>query len=154
MKIIELTQGRSTVVDDEDYEFLSQWKWQVTTKGYVYRMFKVNGKNKAIPLHRLLLKPPKHLQVDHINGDKLDNRKENLRAVNQFQNMANRPKLGQSSSIYLGVSKVGDKWAAFVEHNRRTVHLGLFKLQRHAAMARDLWAKDIYGEQYYQPNFP
>lgn len=92
MKIITLNTGKQVKVDADDYEFLSQWKWS-EVNGYASRSTKVAGrKNRAVLMHRVILGlshgDPRH--ADHINHDRLDNRKRNLRVVTASQNCHNR----------------------------------------------------------------
>jgi hypothetical protein len=89
MAIIPLTKGFSVIVDDEDFEWLNQWKWQYVGK-YAARFVQTKKVRKIILMHRLLVDPPEGLEVDHINRNKLDNRRANLRAVNRSENMKNR----------------------------------------------------------------
>lgn len=97
MQEISLSQGKVTFVDDEDYEFLAQWKWSAHQKGkhwYAERSksWRVDGKRYSvtIPMHRVITAAPKNLVVDHINHDGLDNRKENLRIVTVRENGQNK----------------------------------------------------------------
>lgn len=83
-KTIQLTQGQVAIVDDEDYEYLNQWKWCVIKTGrktkviFAYRIDKSGGKPVGILMHRLIANAPSDLYVRHNNGDRLDNRRENL----------------------------------------------------------------------------
>jgi len=90
MRLIQLTKGKQTIVDDDDYEELNQFKWRVTHNGYVFRVKKINGFNRRILMHRVVNQTPDELITDHINRDKLDNRKSNLRSVTNSVNMLNR----------------------------------------------------------------
>jgi hypothetical protein len=97
MKIITLTQGHVSIVDDEDYELLSRFKWCASfgsrnRKWYARRWIKKYeredlGERQQITMHRFLLRPSSHLVVDHINGNSLDNRKSNLEIITQEENM-------------------------------------------------------------------
>ena len=89
MKLIQLTKGKQAIVDDDDYEELNQFKWY-SNNGYVCRAIKINGVYKTIPLHRTVNKTPIGLETDHINRNKLDNRKSNLRSVSRSINNFNK----------------------------------------------------------------
>ena len=92
MKLIQLTKGKQAIVDDDDYEELNQFKWY-SNNGYVCRAIKINGVYKTIPLHRTVNKTPIGLETDHINRNKLDNRKSNLRSVSRSINNFNKRNL-------------------------------------------------------------
>ena len=108
VKKIKLSQGKFSIVDSRDYEHLSQWKWCFHHTGYAVRVEKIKkpcGKRtgQMIFLHREVSKTPKGLYTDHINGDKLDNRKENLRHATKKQSSRNTAPHKKSSSRYKGV---------------------------------------------------
>src|ERR1700761_3134479 len=107
MKTIPLSQRQYAIVDDDDYEFLMQWKWHVLDSFHTYAMRNskpVDGKRHHILMHRVINKTPDDYYTDHINGNGLDNRKENLRSVTRGENQQNRKKNSKSSSKYKGVS--------------------------------------------------
>lgn len=101
MKKIKLTQGKYAIVDDEDFEWLNQWKWCYCK--YVIRDIILNKKNKRIYMHRLIMNTPEKMQTDHINGNKLDNRRNNLRICTQSQNNMNRKISKLNTSGYRGI---------------------------------------------------
>src|ERR1035437_132783 len=72
-------KGKFAIVDNEDYEFLNQFNWYMTDNGYAVYRHLANGTKRTVRMHRLINKTPKGLVTDHINQDKLDNRKSNLR---------------------------------------------------------------------------
>lgn len=80
-KMIPLTKGYSAIVDAVDYEWLRSFSWYYTFAGYAAHGAKKNGKRHETQMHREILKPPQFVQVEHINGNKLDNRRENLRIL-------------------------------------------------------------------------
>src|SRR5690349_13155111 len=89
-KILLENTGRYTLVDDEDYDtIVSFGKWHESDTGYVVKRGKVHGKSSTIRLHRVIADPPKYLEVDHINGNRLDNRRSNLRVVSHAVNVWN-----------------------------------------------------------------
>jgi hypothetical protein len=149
--IIPLDKGKETIVDDEDYEYLNQWKWYCSTAGYANRatVRDKNYKQKKILIHRVIMKAPKNLQVDHINGNRLDNRKENLRIVTKQQNHMNRRKLDlKKSSKFKGVSyySLSKKWVATIYFKNKRFHLGYFDNEIDAAKEYNTAAKKIHGE--------
>lgn len=105
-------------------------------------------------MHTLLMSPPKGMCVDHINGNGLDNRYENLRVCTHLQNLQNRRKIKNTTSRYIGVhwNKKRSTWVAFVSYKDEAKWLGDFKTEHHAAMAYDIWAKELKGE-YANLNF-
>src|SRR5712664_2670409 len=109
MKKIELSgrlgKGKFTIVDDCNYPYLNQWKWTYHNSGYVSRAMggKILGKRKTIYMHRLILDVSRRKYTDHINGNRLDNRKENLRIVTQSQNQMNRGKQNNNTTGHTGV---------------------------------------------------
>src|SRR5687767_6641682 len=100
MALLQVRGGTTVIVDDDDYEYLSQFKWRLTDDGYVCRASDFKR------LHRLLLDPPRGLIVDHINRNPLDNRRCNLRLVTSSQSHANRGP-GKHRK-YKGVHKAGN----------------------------------------------
>lgn len=137
MKQIPLTQGKFALIDDEDFEWLMSWKWYCA-KGYAVRKKVIEGKRFVFPMHReIMLDQLSEIktEVDHINRNKLDNRRENLRVCTRKENCRNRKSRSGSTSKYLGVSKSGNKWHAQIEVNGMAKHLGFFSVEEDAAIA-------------------
>jgi hypothetical protein len=151
MKFIQLTQNKYAIVEDEDYEYLNQWKWYYHN-GYAIRNVYRNRKLiKCIRMHRLIMNTPDDMEVDHINGNRSDNRKANLRNCTHAQNTRNAKPQARSKSGFKGVSwnKKNKKWIVVA---RRNVYLGSFRDSRDAALVYDAWARKHYDE-YAKLNF-
>ncbi len=165
MKEIILTQGKIALVDDEDYEKLSQMSWHAwynKNNDAFYAHHSVYNKNKIpniIRMHRYILgMKDGGLHVDHINGNTLDNRKCNLRPATRSQNTTNTSKVRKDNvSGYRGVGKYFyngyKKWSAKIKKDGKTVHLGYFDSPEKAARAFDKAAKETYGEFCGKLNF-
>lgn len=148
MKEIQLTKGFTALVDDEDFELLSKHKWGVLITGrnkiYARRGITVRGKKIAILMHRIILNVPIDFQVDHINGNSLDNRKENLRICTSQQNSMNRK---NTKSLAKGVRfrKDHKKFQARIVLNGKEKHLGYFNSCDEAAKAYNKAALEYFG---------
>lgn len=145
MKEIQLTKGMAAIVDISDYDNLSEYKWCFLSSGYAHRRSWPD--DKVVLMHRQIMAAPKGVEVDHINGNKLDNRRENLRLSNRVQNARNREKcLNPKTSKYKGVFKKGKRWAASIKENYKNCHLGYFDTQEQVAAAYNEAAKIRFGE--------
>lgn len=150
MKEIPLTQGRSALVDDEDYQYLIQFNWHASRYGNIYyakRIGWVNGKRTSIRMHREImgLIESKNL-CDHIDGNGLNNQKVNLRIANYFQNNRNRRPQSNTTSRYKGVSRHRLGWQCRITHaNKNTKHIGYFKTEEEAAIAYNKEAQNLFG---------
>lgn len=125
------------IIDDEDVELVSQYNWYLHTYGYVSATINC----KKVLMHRLLMGNPS-LDVDHINGDRLDNRRENLRLATRSQNLANRKLNKNNTTGYRGVSFYRGRWRATVGKEL----VGYFKTKEAAVKARTEAACKKYGE--------
>lgn len=151
MKYIELTQGKRTKVDDEDYEYLSQWKWfykKTSHGGYAVRNsdYKRGKPRHSVWMHRVIMKTPNGFETDHINGDKLDNRRMNLRIVTKSQNQWNRKKQAGSSK-YKGIywNKANQRWHVQLQMGGKKVWLGYYKTEEEAKKAYDEGVRRFFG---------
>lgn len=147
MKEIQLTQGKTTTVDDEDFEWASKIKWNYHN-GYARRNVKVNGKSVSYFMHRIITNAPGKMEVDHIDGNTLNNQRKNLRVCTTSQNQANRPKSKNNTSGYKGVSwhKKNKKWFAQVNKNGKRVFGKYFESAEEAAEAYKKAAIEHFGE--------
>ncbi len=158
MREIQLSQGKVALVDDEDFEDLAQYRWNVAKRKkalYVVRHSQLDtGKRTMLYMHRQLLEAPKGLECDHINGNGLDNRRANLRLCTHAQNQYNRKSRG-GSSRYKGVFlfKAPNTWQAFIDASHKRSHLGYFRNEIEAALAYDAAARELHGE-FAWLNFP
>ena len=155
---IPTSNGQVVIVDDEDYDWsMALAPWYATPSGYA-----INTSGAAVRefgtrlMHRMLLDAKKGVPIDHINGNGLDNRRENLRFVTPAQNHMNRhiPKRG-STSKYKGVywGKKHKKWVARIGIDGKTFHLGNLDSEEDAALLYDAAARLLFRE-FSCPNFP
>jgi hypothetical protein len=148
-KTIELSRGEIATVDDEDYEYLSQWKWSFNGK-YAFRNPMTNGKQQPTYMHRIIAKTPEGMVTDHINRDRLDNRKENLRAISQSENCLNKSIRSDNKSGFIGVRKNGEKFTARVckkiGSKTKEIYLGTFNTALEAAKAYDEQVVKVHGK--------
>lgn len=152
-------KGLYVLLDDEDYTSINRYRWNVSSSGYIQRHTSSESENKSRLLHRFIMECPTGLQVDHINGDRLDNRRSNLRICTPKQNSSNgrsRSSRRGRTSNFLGVSK----WEPHPGHGKRHYwrarlkdkNLGYFRDEHIAALIHDFWADYIDGE-YAALNF-
>lgn len=147
MKKIKLTKGYETLVDDEDFDYLNQWQWYFG-HGYAVRT-QNNYPNKPyqVRMHRVILGTPEGMDSDHINRNRLDNRRSNLRVASRSQNGANTFVEKSNKSGYKGVSwkKSNHKWCTQITFSGKTIHLGLFVNIKEAAKAYNEAARKYHG---------
>lgn len=150
MKLIELTRGCFTIVDNKNFEELNEYKWLALGGKKIYAARRVDGIIQY--MHRIILGIEDegfNIQVDHIDGNSLDNRKKNLRVCTVSENQQNKEKQkGIYHSKYKGVSKdsKSKKWVAYITLKKKQIRLGRFLSEKDAAKAYDKAAKKIYGK--------
>jgi hypothetical protein len=138
---LRITGNRISIVDDDDYVRFSKTKWHLAGKGY--------AKSEKGYLHRLIIDAPAGVEVDHVNGDKLDNRRCNLRLVSSSENKWNRGKQnGSYSSRFKGVSwhAASQSWRAQIKVKRKLISLGYYPTEIDAARAYNAGALKHHGE--------
>ena len=152
MRKIPLTQGQVALVDDEDSEWLNQWKWCAHWHAagqcwYAVRGTWRDGKHHLVLMHRQIMGSQKGHRTDHMNHHTLDNQKENLRVCNNSQNQGNRRKDTKSAAPYKGICwyKSRSKWVAGISVNNKRVNLGYYATAIEAARAYDEAAKAHFG---------
>jgi hypothetical protein len=137
MKTIPLSNSTDLVlVNDSDYEGLSRWKWRKTNHGYAARVTRLGtGRSHWIWMHRYINQTPEGLDTDHINGNRLDNRRENLRSLCRMKNLWNRHHKPHSHTGLSGVSTVSYGYTARIRANGKQRYLGFFKNMKDANTA-------------------
>ena len=153
MKRIPLTQGKFAIVDNKNYEWLNQWKWYFKL-GYATRNIDLdNKKRKTLFMHRLINNTPDGFETDHINRNKLDNRKENLRTVTHSQNVISREKQSNNTSGHTGIFWYKDrqKWVASIVVNKKQIYLGSYSKIGVAWLARR-WGERLYHGEFARLN--
>jgi hypothetical protein len=148
MKIIYTSKAEEIVIDDEDYDYLNQFSWRINRDGYAITC-KV-GEKADVYMHRLLLGATNFsTKVDHINKNRADNRKENLRICTNVQNSYNARKTSSpTTSKYKGVSfdKSRSKWVAYIRADRKSRFLGRFNTEKEAYDARVIASLHLHGD--------
>jgi hypothetical protein len=149
--ILELTQGFRALIDDDDYAWLSQFKWHIARIGKANRP----RRSDKLYLSRIILDAPKGMVVDHINGDTLDNRRVNLRICSVGNNRKNNRIYARNKTGFKGVTihKKYGKYQAFIVNNKKSIWLGYYDSAENSGRAYDVAAKKYHGE-FACLNFP
>lgn len=147
MALVLTKKGETIVVDKDMLTELNEFSWYINKVGYA-----VNDSKPRKSMHRLIMGYPKG-NIDHINGNKLDNRKSNLRFCNQSQNTANASKRTTNKSGYKGVcwNKKYSKWEAYITVNYKHLFLGYFDDKIEAAKAYNKKSNKEFGV-FSKPN--
>lgn len=154
MRAIKLTQGKIALVDDQNYDWLNQWKWCARRgHGTFYAVRNVSvakGKREAQYMHRKILglHSGDKQQTDHIDGNGLNNQRANLRFCTAAQNIQSSRKWKFGVSIYKGIfwRRNDRKWQTQIRVNKKLVHVGLFSSEIEASKAYDAAALKYFGE--------
>lgn len=146
-KIITAVRGEEFIVDAEDYECLSKLRWY-SCDGYARNYKHKNNKTTQKLMHRMILRVRKGMEVDHINGNRADNRKSNLRICKVGINSRNSCLRKDNTSGYKGVCrhKGHNNWIAGYGGKGGRIHIGSFKTAEAAAKAYDKAVLKAYGE--------
>ena len=147
MLTIALPCGRVVLIDDAD-AWVTKYRWSAHDYGYPKRYAVIDGKYTKVFLHREILQAPKGVEVDHINGDPLDNRRQNLRLCSRSENMRNARRRSDNTSGFKGVSfdRKRKMFEAYISHKGKKRSLGFFDDIETAHGARLKAAHQIYGE--------
>lgn len=158
MKRISLSQGLFALVDDRDYENLSKVNWHVSTANnrkyavrHVYTNIDGIKKDKIVRMHRVIMKAPADMLVDHKDNNTLNNQRENLRVCTKAENNRNVSPRKDNKFGYKGVNyKKGiNRFRAYISTGVKCLHLGYFKTAKEAAAAYNKAAKKYHGEFAY-----
>lgn len=145
------TNGYEILVDPIDVVRLLPFNWSVLATGYVAHSYTVNRQTYVIYMHRLISLPPPGMEVDHVNGNRIDNRKRNLRWATRAQNATNY--LRENASGYRGVQQTeSGRYVAKIAHLGKQIHLGRYDTAEEAAKAYDKAAK-LYQGSFARLNF-
>lgn len=148
MKKIYVGKEQYANVDDEDYEAVSVRKWHLNKDGYAVSYNKTTNQSD-IMMHRFIMNIPKGMSTDHINHDRLDNRKANLRACTRGENVRNNVGFGESGFKGVYQYKGHNKWCARIHHKGKSTFLGNYSTPEQAALAYNVAALDTFGEFAY-----
>lgn len=147
MKKIKLTQGKVALVDNEDFEEISKYKWYFD-HGYARTSIGGRKNKKNIYLHRMIMKCPEDRLIDHKNRNTLDCRRSNMRICNKSKNAVNSFLRKDNTSGFKGITwhERENKWKARVTVNQKRINLGTFITKEEAALAYNQAAQKYFGE--------
>lgn len=153
MREITLTRGQVALVDDDDFEWLSQWRWyaQSNGRGGFYAARRARHQGPLIYMHRLIAGTENGLITDHVDGNGLNNQRSNLRSATQLQNMMNRIGKTAGSSRFKGVwfdarQSGARKWRSAIRINGKLKYLGRFEREEDAGAAYAAAASQHFGQ--------
>lgn len=162
MKLIPLGRGLSAMIDDEDFDLVSRYKWSANKRGhsfYARRTINLpNGRQKVMYMHILLVhgdidKASIHSPIDHIDRNGLNNQRHNLRLTTRSVNLQNTGVQCNNKTGYKGVYLYGDRFRAAISKDKRQHYLGTFESAIDAAAAYDRKALELFWP-HAAINFP
>jgi hypothetical protein len=157
MKQILLTQGKVALIDDDDFEYINQWKWRVAKchNGAIYACRGTYNPNfSMILMHRVIMQTPGSLVVDHIDHNGLNNQKTNLRNCTDSENRCHSYRKSNNKTGFKGISwnQKNKRWYVEISVNHQRIYIGCFRVCADAVSAYDEAAKKYHGE-FAQTNF-
>jgi hypothetical protein len=142
---IQLTKGKAALVDPQDHSKLNQHPWYYGFRGYAMRSKVMpNDRRKTVSMHREILGAKDHEEVDHINGDRLDNRRSNLRVLGRSANLHNRGAYGPSGLKGVSWDKRKKKWRAEIGKHGKRAWLGYHDTKADAEREYRKASKKLY----------
>jgi len=149
MKLIKLTRGKQTIVDDEDYDELNKYKWQALYNNNNYYAVRTVGEKgntlrKQCRMHHVIIGTPLGMETDHINGNGLDNRKANLRVCTHMENGRNR-RISKGKR-FKGIHKHGNGFRVKLKINKKNRFFGTYPTEREAAWLYNKLAVMYFGK--------
>ena len=152
MKVIALSRGMSTLVDDDDFELLNKLSWYAVDGGagnfYAVHSYWVGDKSYKLKMHRLIMNAPKGAEVDHKDGNTLNNSRLNLRLGTHAENMRNYGLPKHNTSGVVGVQKSQGKWVATRQHQGKLISFGRFDTVEEASLARTEGMKNLGQSEF------
>lgn len=150
MRALALPNNHLTLLDDVDFDSLSKFKWHAycdhSGKWYVRSNRRSGKRTHVILMHRAILDAPKGMEVDHIDGNGLNNQRDNLRLATSSQNKFNRRLDQRNKSGHKGVVRRGQKWAVYIGLNNKQIYLGRFAKIEDAIRVRLEATAHLHGE--------
>ncbi len=136
------TKGEDFTISRKDIAYISMYTFSINKRGYLNA--RIDKKLRL--LHRLVMRAPEHVLVDHINGDKMNNQRDNLRKASFAENMYNLGVRKGSKSGYKGVTKKGEKWLARIQYKKKQYTIGTYDTKEEARDAYNARAVELFGD--------
>ena len=158
MKKVQLNNGQFAIIDKEDFDLVSKYKWytrkNTRVDGSVSYSAVSNIDGCIVGMHNIIMDiQDPSFPIDHISCNSLDNRRCNLRIATVSQNQCNKGKRGNAKHKYKGIMVNGENYSAGISYMGKKYHLGTYQSEVEAAKAYDAKAKELHGE-FARLNFP